>query len=200
MNKKQPLIFDMDILLYLLAICLILFGLLGFIDGFYLHIWRFRLYAQPESRFEHLTHTARAILFPLIAFFLFLYPNEPGYYQWGLLLVLIDLVVLMADAWSEKDSRAFMGGLPRWEYILHLLVNGFHFGAIILFFGLKFSVEPGGMITRDIILNTPAGTFLHLVVVNILPGALAVALLHLLTVIPATRKWWDTNRQLLACC
>lgn len=32
-----------------------------------------------------------------------------------------------------KDSRAFMGGLPRWEYIVHLLGNGFHFAAIAVF-------------------------------------------------------------------
>lgn len=190
----------MEILLYLLSISLILFGVLGFIDGFYLHIWRYRLYAHQESRFEHLTHTARAVLFPLIAWTLFLNPNTPGFYQLGLLLVAADIIVLTIDAWSEKDSRAFMGGLPRWEYILHLFVNGFHFASVFIFLALKFSAEPGGLMVREIALDGPAGAFLKMVVMNVLPGALVLVLVHILTIIPAGRNWWDFAKGRLTCC
>ncbi|MBL7780814.1 MAG: hypothetical protein JNM22_06315 [Saprospiraceae bacterium] len=190
----------MEILLYLLAACLTLFGVLGIIDGFYLHIWRYRLYEHAESRFEHLTHTARTILFPGIVCGLFLFPNVPGLYQAGLLLVLADIAVLAVDAYSEKDSRAFMGGLPRWEYILHLFVNGFHFGSILLFIGLKFSVEPDGLVAREIDFSSPAGQLVHWLAVNILPGAVLMAVLHIWVSLPGGRVWWHTKRNQITCC
>ena len=190
----------MEILLYLLAACLSLFGVLGIIDGFYLHIWRYRLYEHTESRFEHLTHTARTVLFPGIVCCLFLFPNEPGMYQLGLFLVLADIGVLAVDAYSEKDSRAFMGGLPHWEYILHLFVNGFHFGSILLFIGLKFSVEPSGLIAREIDLSTPAGHLVHWLAVNILPGAVLMAVLHIWVSLPGGRVWWQIKRNRITCC
>lgn len=190
----------MEILLYLLATCLSFFAVLGIIDGFYLHIWRFRLHEHPESRFEHLTHTARAMFFPGIVYCLFLFPNTPGMYQAGLLLVLADIVVLTIDAYSEKDSRAFMGGLPRWEYILHLFVNGFHFGAILMFLGLKFSIEPAGITVREVDFSTSAGRLVHWLAVNILPGAILLAILHVWVSLPYGRAWWETKRRQLACC
>ncbi len=190
----------MEILLYLLAICLTLFAVLGIIDGFYLHIWRFRLYEHAESRFEHLTHTIRTLLFPGIVCCLFLFPNMPGLYQFGLLLVVVDIAVLVADAYLEKDSRAFMGGLPRWEYILHLFVNAFHFGAILLFLGLKFNIEPHGLVVRDIQFGTPAGQLVHWLAINILPGAIVMAALHIWVIVPAGRQWWQTQRNLVTCC
>jgi hypothetical protein len=190
----------METLLYLLAACLTLFGILGVIDGFYLHIWRFRLYEHADSHFEHFTHTLRAVLFPAIVFCLFIQPNVPGIYQLGLLLVGADLAVLTVDAYVEKDSRAFMGGLPRWEYILHLFVNAFHFGAVLLFLGLKFSVEPHGLVTRIIDFGSPAGQLVHWLAINLLPGAVLIAALHLLVLLPNGRRWWEAKRNLVTCC
>jgi hypothetical protein len=190
----------MELLLYLLAACLTLFGILGVIDGFYLHIWRFRLYEHAESRFEHFTHTLRVILFPLIVYCLFLNPNTTGFYQFGLFLVLVDIAVLTIDAYVEKDSRAFMGGLPRWEYILHLFANGFHFGAVLLFLALKFNVEPTGLATRLIDFGSPAGQLVHWLAINLLPGAVVIAALHILVIMPAGQRWWSAKRSLVTCC
>ena len=43
--------------------CLIAFMVLATRDGAYLHLWRYELFRHSESRFEHLTHTFRAIPF-----------------------------------------------------------------------------------------------------------------------------------------
>lgn len=102
------------------TILLTSFAILAVIDGFYLHIFKYQLFNHPESKFEHLTHTIRAILFPLIVYFLFISQNCQTSFSLGILFVFLDIVVLGIDAYVEKDSRAFMGGLPRWEYILHL--------------------------------------------------------------------------------
>lgn len=48
------------------TILLAAFAVLAIIDGFYLHIFKYQLHNHPKSKFEHLTHTVRAVLFPLI--------------------------------------------------------------------------------------------------------------------------------------
>lgn len=105
---------------------LVLFAILAIFDGFYLHIFKYQLHNHSESKFEHLTHTLRAILFPLIVYYLFIKQDGSTSFFIGILFVILDLLILAIDAYVEKDSRVFMGGLPRWEYILHLFVNGFH--------------------------------------------------------------------------
>src|SRR6187402_3149877 len=121
------------------------FSVLAIIDGFYLHIFKYQLFNHNESKFEHLTHTIRAILFPLIVYFLFLTQNSQTSFYLGISFVLLDIIVLGIDAFVEKDSRAFMGGLPRWEYILHLFVNGFHFASIAVFFAIKLTFTENGI-------------------------------------------------------
>ena len=67
----------MEIALLTAGVSLTLFAILAFYDGFVLHIFKYRLYRHPESRMEHLTHTIRAVLFPFIAFFLFIRTAAP---------------------------------------------------------------------------------------------------------------------------
>ena len=45
------------------TISVLLFGIIGIIDGFYFHLWKFKLHKHPETRFEHWTHTIRAAIF-----------------------------------------------------------------------------------------------------------------------------------------
>ena len=133
------------------TILLTAFAVLAVIDGFYLHIFKYQLFNYMESKFEHLTHTIRAILFPLIVYFLFITQNCQISFYVGILFVLIDIIVLGIDAFVEKDSRSFMGGLPRWEYILHLFVNGFHFASIAVFLALKLTFTENGIeIVQDL--------------------------------------------------
>jgi hypothetical protein len=104
----------MEIALITAIILLVGFVVLAMFDGFYLHLIRYKLYAHPESRNEHIFHTIRAMLFPLIVGFLYLETSDMAFYI-GMAIVLVDIGILGLDAYVEKDSRAFMGGLPRWS-------------------------------------------------------------------------------------
>ena len=182
------------------TILLSAFALLAVIDGFYLHIFKYQLFNHQESKFEHFTHTLRAVLFPLIVYFLFIVQNNNVSFYLGLLFVLIDIVILGIDAFVEKDSRAFMGGLPRWEYILHLFVNGFHFASIAVFLALKLTFE-GGEIT---IVQDLSG-FKHFEVfqflaVNLLPGAIILGIIHIVTNFHVTTQYWNNWRAKVSCC
>ena len=53
------------------TVFLMIFGLVAAVDGLYLHLWKYRLYARPESRREHKLHTAQGALFVPVVFFLF---------------------------------------------------------------------------------------------------------------------------------
>jgi hypothetical protein len=182
------------------TILLLAFALLAIIDGFYLHIFKYQLFNHKESKFEHLTHTARAILFPLIVYFLFITQNCFISFYLGILFVILDIIVLGIDAFVEKDSRNFMGGLPRWEYILHLFVNGFHFASIAVFFAIKLTFTENGIeIVQDLSNLKNFGLF-HFVAVNLLPGAIILALLHIMTSINATSVYWNKLRTKIACC
>lgn len=189
----------MEFEFYLLSVLMILFILLGVYDGFYLHIFKYRLYDRLESRFEHQTHTWRAILFPLIILTLYL-GKTPGIFVAGLVFVSVDLLVLVMDAYSEKDSRAFMGGLPRWEYIVHLFVNGFHFSSVFLFVSLRinwnqstfeFQKELNGLEIYQVFSN---------VMQFILPGAVLLAVIHVVTCFKMTIVYWNALRNRITCC
>lgn len=182
------------------TVLLLLFALLAIIDGFYLHIFKYQLFNHAESKFEHLTHTIRAILFPLIVYFLFISQNSLTSFYLGVFFVLIDLIVLGIDAFVEKDSRSFMGGLPRWEYILHLFVNGFHFSSIAVFFAIKLTFTENGINIVPNLSNLKNFGLFHFVAVNLLPGAIILAVLHILTSINTTRVYWNNLRAKIRCC
>lgn len=167
-----------------------LFALLATYDGFYLHLVKYRLYQYKDSKTEHLTHTVRAVLFLMILYFLFLSVN-PVLFYFGLFLVFLDIITLGIDAYTEKDSRSFMGGLPRREYILHLFVNGFHFATISVFLVLKINTdEPGFSIINnfDGIPSYPAFIWL---IKNLIPGAIIMSILHILLNFKKPIVFWN---------
>lgn len=186
---------------FLISIILLLaFALLAIIDGFYLHIFKYQLFNHKESKFEHLTHTIRAILFPLIVYFLFINQNCMTSFYLGILFVLTDILVLGIDAFVEKDSRSFMGGLPKWEYILHLFVNGFHFASIAVFFTLKLSIIENSIEINQDLSNFKNFELFQFVAINLLPGAIIIALLHVFTSINVTKIYWNNLRTKITCC
>lgn len=190
----------MEILLILASLCMVLFMVLATYDGFYLHIFKYGLFNHEESTFEHKTHTVRAILFPLIVWSLFV--NETGFalFVFGLVLVLLDLVVLGIDAYSETDSRKFMGGLPKWEYIIHLFSNSLHFAAIMLVLAMKIDLVNGGLVfVNTIPASFPKEVFVF-VSVNLIPGAILLALLHFILLVERPRAVWNTYRSKISCC
>ena len=189
----------MEILFYLSSFCLLLFMVLATYDGLYLHIWKYGLFNQKESVFEHKTHTVRAILFPLIVWFLFLSTAQIGFWI-GVILVLLDIIVLGIDAYAEGDSRKFMGGLPRWEYIIHLFANGFHFAAITLIIGIKMNILGLDLTAVQNLNETTGGTLMVFVAENTIPGAILLAVLHILVLFPKGKLVWNKYRTRIICC
>lgn len=190
----------MEVAFFISSILIVLFALLALYDGFYLHILKYKLHNNRESRKEHLTHTIRAILFPCILYFLFLKQDSDAIFYIGMFIVVVDIIVLGIDAFLEKDSRQFMGGLPRWEYILHLFVNGFHFSSIAVFLSLKLKLTESGITIVSSFQHYQSYGILNLIVNNLLPGAILIALVHLFVSIPKTALIWNKLQQKLTCC
>ena len=189
----------MNTLFFLSMICLIAFMLLATYDGAYLHLWKFELFNRKESAFEHKTHTARALLFPAIVYLLFIDVSMVGFWL-GLALVLIDLIVLGIDAYSEKESRSFMNGLPQWEYILHLFSNSFHFAAIILIIATRTEITKEGLLYSTEFMLYSSFETVQLIAVNILPGAIILGVIHLLLTFDIGKRLWSVNRLKITCC
>jgi hypothetical protein len=111
----------MEHLMSAATVFLILFGVVAAFDGLYLHLWKYRLYARPESRREHKLHTMQAFLFVPVVFFLF-YRDFGGWMLWaGVLFIALEQVVEIMDVLDENDSRASLGGLSSTEYATHVI-------------------------------------------------------------------------------
>ncbi len=93
-----------------------------------------------------------------------------------------------------------MGGLPRWEYILHLFVNGFHFAAIAVYLAIKLIITDEGLIlVRDLSSYKNFDMF-HFIAIKILPGAIVIAIIHVITSIKKTAMYWNQLRAKILCC
>ena len=100
-----------------------LFMILGAVDLFYFHIWKYRLHTRPESREEHQLHTFFAFVMVPVALLLY-YQNLGGYGLWcAVFFVVFALCIEVADVFSENDSRASLGGLSAGEYALHVILT-----------------------------------------------------------------------------
>jgi hypothetical protein len=190
----------MEILFYLSSAFLILFMILATYDGFYLHLWKYELFNRKESFFEHKTHTIRAILFPLIIWFLFIDTANSISFYIGLLFVCIDLIVLGFDAYAEEESRSFMNGLPKWEYIIHLFSNSFHFAAIALIIATRIHIIDNTIAFSTNIAESFGKDMMQFIAINIIPGSIILALIHLVLIIPKGKSIWNTNRLKITCC
>lgn len=189
----------MNILFFLSMVCLIAFMILATYDGAYLHLFKYELFNQKDSEFEHKTHTIRAILFPLIVWLLILNTDIISFWI-GIVLIILDLIALSLDAYSEKESRDFMGGLPKWEYILHLFSNGFHFAFITLIISTKIKLEGATLIYSNEFIKNDSFEIVQLIAVNILPGAIILGIMHLILMTKYGKKFWNTNRLKRTCC
>ena len=180
------------------SVLLISYSLLAVFDGVFLHLYKYRLYEHKESRFEHLIHTMRAFLFTGILVSLFINIENNNLFVFGCLLIVADIITLVLDAYVEKDSRQFMGGLPRWEYIIHLLVNGLHFAAIAIFLVIKLNFQSSGISLVNKFSHSAGYDTFQIIAENLLPGAIIISLLHLLLYIPRFSKYF--NKLQLKCC
>ncbi|GAB5473986.1 MAG: hypothetical protein Mars2KO_20850 [Maribacter sp.] len=190
----------MEILFILATINLLLFMVLATYDGFYLHLFKYALFNREESLFEHKTHTIRAILFPLIIWALFINETNFLFFLIGLIVVLIDVLVLVVDAYSEKESRSFMGGLPQWEYIIHLFSNAFHFSAIAIVLALRLEIVENTVVFVNTIAPSSAHDLFQFVAINVIPGAIILALLHFILMLEKPKTLWINYRSKITCC
>ena len=119
------------------TVFLMIFGGVAAVDGLYLHLWKYRLYARPESRRGHKLHTAQGALFVLVVFFLF-YQDFGGLALWaGVLFLALEQVVEILDVLDERDSRASLGGLSSTEYALHAVAITARTAAVALALAAK---------------------------------------------------------------
>lgn len=188
----------MEIAFIISIVLLIAYSALALFDGVFLHLYKYRLYEHKESKFEHLTHTVRAFLFLGILLTLFINIENNTFFVVGIIFVAIDIITMVIDAYVEKDSRKFMGGLPRWEYILHLLVNGFHFASIAIFLVIKIQFKESGILLTDNYNDIKSFQTFKLIAFNLLPGAMLISLLHLFVYIPKFNFYFKKIQ--LKCC
>ena len=158
------------------AVLLAAFAMLAAVDGLYIHLWRLRLHARPETRREHWLHTVRALLFPPVLVGLFALPTS-GIFLWAAIAVAaLDLMAGLWDVAIERDSRAKLGGLGTAEYMLHVAVSMVHSGAL----ALVLAARPAAAwsLAAPPVLDTPMPGFGPALAWNLLPGAVVVGLLH----------------------
>lgn len=167
-----------QIIIYSATLSVLLFGLIGIIDGFYYHIWKFKLHKHPETRFEHITHSIRAAIFLalLILLFQYDYGSTPLYVAAG--LVALDIIVLLIDLVVEGDSRRNLGGLPHLEYIVHVVANTLHYVALALILVAKPLEAWGPKSPVELSREFPEIT--SVIATNLIPCVALLTLAHIL--------------------
>lgn len=94
---------------------------IGGFDVLYYHIYKFRLARRPESRAETRTHVLRSLILAAVAAILAL-GVPTGLLFWAVAgLFGLDVINSAIDTFLERDSRADLGGLPRLEYVIHMI-------------------------------------------------------------------------------
>lgn len=105
------------------SILLVVIGLLGAFDIAYFHWYTCRLSRRAESRVEVWLHVARGFIYALQ---FALVPNVRFHGAWYLAfaaLFVADVAVAWADVAVEPASRRSLGGLPRGEYLMHIILS-----------------------------------------------------------------------------
>lgn len=101
------------------AVCFVLHGLVAMVDGAYFHLYKYKLYARPDSVTEHFTHSLRAATMTASAYIFFVV-SAAGWLLWiGIGIIAIDLIIETWDVLIERASRADLGGLSSAEYLSH---------------------------------------------------------------------------------
>jgi hypothetical protein len=72
----------------------------------------------------------RAILVPITVWLLFVAPTLS--LTAVIAVIALDQVAMVWDVWIEPQSRAGLGGLPRGEYLVHILAVTVHAAALSL--------------------------------------------------------------------
>lgn len=162
-----------------------LFMVLGAVDLFYFHIWKYKLHTRAESRYEHKLHMAFAFLMVPLALLVY-YQNSGGWALWvGAFFVVAALGTEMLDVFSENDSRASIGGLSTQEYALHVVLTILKVSS----FALLFASKP----TEAWSLSSPTylgsyGWMAEMMALQVAIGSGIVGILHLALLHPRVAK------------
>lgn len=146
------------------------FVLLSLYDGVVVHFFIERLPTREAARIEHRLHTARALAFPAILATFFA-GRGPALLGFGLLAM--DQALEVWDMAVERRSRAHSAGLRSSEYVVHGLLTTLRATAV------TFTV----MIDRERMNTDLLDAFVRL----LLPGAIIIALAHVVLAVPAGR-------------
>ena len=151
----------------------------GAVDGLYFHLWKYRLYSRARSRREHVAHTGRALLLAPTLWLAFgaleVRALQFRIYALGSLIA-IDGAIGIWDALIEQESRRDLGGLPRYEYLVHVIATAFHSSAEALAVVGWLSIALGWTNSAATWGLPP---FFRTVSYGLTAGAIAVALVHL---------------------
>lgn len=153
-----------------------LFMVLGAVDLFYFHIWKYKLHTRPESRYEHKLHMTFAFLMVPLALLLY-YQNFGGIALWaGAFFVAAALSTELFDVFSENDSRASIGGLSTREYALHVVLTILK----VTSFALLFASKPAEAwaLSSPMVLGT-YGWMGEMIALKVAIGSGLVGILHL---------------------
>ncbi len=165
----------MEHLVILSFVFLNLFMVLGAVDLFYFHIWKYRLHTLPGSLYEHKLHMAFAFLMVPLAGLLY-YKDLGGYALWaGVFFVAAALATELLDVFSENDSRAAVGGLSTSEYVLHVVLTILKVAS----FAFIFASKPLGAwsLSAPLVMGS-YGWMAEMMAIKVMVGSFAVGVLH----------------------
>ncbi len=167
----------MSNLMLLSTVLISAFAVLAAIDGLYFHLWKYRLHTWSDTRWEHQLHTARAVLFPGVVLLLYA-ENTGGLALWtAVALIATDIGIQLVDMLIERDARARWGGLSSNEYAVHVVLTGLHAAAIAL--ALASKPLSAWALSAPLVLAGEQCSLATTAANIILPGAMAIAVLHL---------------------
>lgn len=107
-------------------------GAVGALDEYFYHYKKANLFKRDDCLSENLLHTARYFIYCLL-FFLLATAEVSGIYVIPVIFLLVcDLLVGIGDVIVEPKTRAFQGGLPPGEYLLHMMLS---FGLGCFYYG-----------------------------------------------------------------
>jgi hypothetical protein len=169
----------------LAVLLLVPLAVLAVIDGLWIHLWRLRLHARPECAREHRLHTARALLFPALLVLIYGRESTGGLLVLAALLAGVDTVLEAWDTFEEPRSRAHLGGLSRAEALLHVILVSLRGASLVL----ALAAKPAAAWSLTASAPTPPipGWQAQLVFQGLLPGAVAVAALHVVLALRVPR-------------
>lgn len=162
-----------------------LFMLVGTVDLFYYHIWKYKLHTRPESRYEHKLHMAFAFLMVPIGYLLY-YQDLGGYALWAaVFFVIAALATEMMDVFAEGDSRASLGGLTTGEYSIHVAATILKVAS----FAFMFSSKPAAAweLSSPVVLGA-YGSMAEIMALQVMIGSGLVGVLHLVLLHPRAAK------------